>query len=202
MLTVMATPSAIRSGSSPSRSSRRAWRRRAARHVSSGRRRAYPGSVARVDLAGRLTGSSGLPRHRLHAPDTAKILHERRTRRMMRVAGRVPRNAERTTSDISTAVKFAREHDLLVAVRGAGHNIAGNAVCEGGLMIDLSQMTGVRVDADEKRAFVEPGATPGSGRICRHHSAMPCFLARPPRSAVAPGIYRRLLGPGNASRPW
>src|SRR4051812_9517668 len=40
-------------------------------------------------------------------------------------------------SDVMQAVNFAREHDLVVAVRGGGHNIAGNAVCEGGLMIDL-----------------------------------------------------------------
>ncbi|MCH7580377.1 MAG: FAD-binding oxidoreductase [Chloroflexi bacterium] len=66
-----------------------------------------------------------------------------------------------SASDIVTAVKFAREHDLLVTVRGAGHNIAGKAVCDGGLMIDLSQMKGVRVDAGAKRAFVEPGATLG-----------------------------------------
>lgn len=64
-----------------------------------------------------------------------------------------------TTADIVTTVKFAREHGLLVAVRGAGHNIAGKAVWDDALMIDLSQMKGVRVDADAKRAFVEPGAT-------------------------------------------
>src|SRR5690606_24022164 len=44
----------------------------------------------------------------------------------------------RTTEEVARAVRFARDHDLLVAVRGGGHNIAGNAVCEGGLMIDLS----------------------------------------------------------------
>ena len=66
-----------------------------------------------------------------------------------------------SASDVVAAVKFAREHSLLVSVRGAGHNIAGKAVCDDGLMIDLSQMKGVRVDADAKRAFVEPGATLG-----------------------------------------
>ena len=64
-------------------------------------------------------------------------------------------------SDIVASVKFAREHDLLVAVRGAGHNIAGKAVWNDALMIDLSNMKGVRVDAEAKRAFVEPGATLG-----------------------------------------
>jgi FAD/FMN-containing dehydrogenase len=57
------------------------------------------------------------------------------------------------------AVKLARDEKLLVAVRGGGHNIAGNAVCDGGLLIDLSLMKSVRVDPDSRRAWVEPGAT-------------------------------------------
>lgn len=61
-------------------------------------------------------------------------------------------------SDVVAAVRFAREHGLLVSVRGGGHNIAGNAVCEGGLLIDLSQMRSVRVDPWIRRAWVEPGA--------------------------------------------
>jgi len=65
----------------------------------------------------------------------------------------------KTADDVVAAVKFGREQRLLVAVRGAGHNIAGNAVCDDGLMIDLSQMNNVRVDASAKRAFVEAGAT-------------------------------------------
>jgi FAD/FMN-containing dehydrogenase len=62
-------------------------------------------------------------------------------------------------SDVISAVRLAAENQLLVAVRGGGHNIAGNAVCDGGLMIDLSSMKSVRVDATTKRAWVEPGAT-------------------------------------------
>jgi FAD/FMN-containing dehydrogenase len=61
-------------------------------------------------------------------------------------------------SDVMAAVNFARANGLLVAVKGGGHNIAGNACCDGGLMIDLSQMKSVRVDARAKRARVEPGA--------------------------------------------
>lgn len=64
-------------------------------------------------------------------------------------------------ADVIKAVNFAREHSLLVAVRGGGHNIAGNAVCEGGLMIDLSLMKSIRVDPENRHAFVEPGATLG-----------------------------------------
>ncbi|MBB4188307.1 FAD-binding oxidoreductase [Sinorhizobium terangae] len=62
-------------------------------------------------------------------------------------------------ADVINAVRFAAENGLLVAVRGGGHNIAGNAVCDGGLMIDLSPMKSVRVDVATKRAWVEPGAT-------------------------------------------
>lgn len=61
--------------------------------------------------------------------------------------------------DVITAVGFAWEHSLLVSIRGGGHNIAGNAVCDGGLMIDLSLMKSVRVDPVARRATVEPGCT-------------------------------------------
>ena len=63
--------------------------------------------------------------------------------------------------DVVQAVRFAREHDLLVSIRGGGHNIAGNAVCDDGLMIDLSLMKGIRVDAGARRVNVEPGCTLG-----------------------------------------
>ena len=62
-------------------------------------------------------------------------------------------------SDVIRAVNFARENRLLVSVRGGGHNIAGSAVCDGGLMIDLSPMKSVRVDPAARRAWVGPGAT-------------------------------------------
>ncbi len=62
-------------------------------------------------------------------------------------------------SDVREAVRFARDNQLLVAVRGGGHNIGGSCVCEGGLMIDLSPMQSVRVDAAARHAWVEPGAT-------------------------------------------
>jgi len=60
--------------------------------------------------------------------------------------------------DVIQAVNFAREHRLLLAVRGGGHNIAGKAACDGGLMLDLSAMKSVRVDPDLALARVEPGA--------------------------------------------
>ena len=61
--------------------------------------------------------------------------------------------------DVVVALRFAHEHDLVVSVRGGGHNIAGNAVCDGGLMIDLSHMRQVRVDAAKRTAHVQPGTT-------------------------------------------
>jgi FAD/FMN-containing dehydrogenase len=65
----------------------------------------------------------------------------------------------KSPEDVIQAVKFARKQNLLVSVRGAGHNIAGNAVCDGGLMIDLSLMRRVQVDPGSRIATVEPGCT-------------------------------------------
>src|SRR5690242_10721200 len=50
------------------------------------------------------------------------------------------------TADVAAAVKFARKHRLLVAVKGGGHSVPGHCVCDDGLMIDLSLMKGVWVD--------------------------------------------------------
>jgi FAD/FMN-containing dehydrogenase len=61
--------------------------------------------------------------------------------------------------DVISAVNFARSTGLLVAVRGGGHNVAGNAVCDGGIMIDLSRMKSVRVDPVHRTARAEPGLT-------------------------------------------
>lgn len=63
--------------------------------------------------------------------------------------------------DVVHALAFARRNNLDISIRGAGHNIAGNAICDDGLMIDLSTMKNVRVDTDHQRAYVEPGATLG-----------------------------------------
>ena len=61
--------------------------------------------------------------------------------------------------DVSAAIKFARANKLDITIRGAGHNIAGNSICNDGLMIDFSNMKKVSVDPTKKSAFVEPGAT-------------------------------------------
>jgi len=64
-------------------------------------------------------------------------------------------------ADVISAIAFARTHRLLVSVRGGGHNIPGNAVCEGGLMIDLARMRSVRVDPGRRTARAEGGVTWG-----------------------------------------
>ncbi len=65
------------------------------------------------------------------------------------------------TADVSRAVQFARAHELLVAVRGGGHSLSGQSLCNGGLMIDLSPMKNVSVNPVTKRAHVEPGVLLG-----------------------------------------
>ena len=65
------------------------------------------------------------------------------------------------TADVMRAVNIAREHRLLLSVRGGGHHIAGSAVCDRGLMIDLTPMKSVRIDPSNKTARVEPGVTLG-----------------------------------------
>jgi hypothetical protein len=64
-------------------------------------------------------------------------------------------------ADITHAVNLARDYNLLTAVRAGGHSAAGKSVCEGGIMIDLSQMRGVRVDPKTRSAWIQPGALLG-----------------------------------------
>ena len=64
-------------------------------------------------------------------------------------------------ADVVAAVNFARENNLLLAVRGGGHNVGGRALCDGGMVIDLSRMKGIHVDAKNRRARVQAGATLG-----------------------------------------
>jgi FAD/FMN-containing dehydrogenase len=61
-------------------------------------------------------------------------------------------------ADVAAAVRFARDHDLEIAVRGGGHNVAGTAVCDDGIVVDLSAMRAVAVDPDRCTARVQGGA--------------------------------------------
>jgi FAD/FMN-containing dehydrogenase len=65
------------------------------------------------------------------------------------------------TADVVDAVNFAREHGLLLSIKAGGHNVAGNAVNDGGLVVDLSQMRGVHVDASKGTLRAQGGATWG-----------------------------------------
>jgi FAD/FMN-containing dehydrogenase len=64
-------------------------------------------------------------------------------------------------ADVMDAVQFARDHDLLVAVRGGGHSLPGFSVCDGGMVIDLSRMKGIRVDPVRRIALAQAGLTWG-----------------------------------------
>lgn len=78
--------------------------------------------------------------------------HDRKPALVVRCAG---------TADVIRAVEFARSQDLLVAVRGGAHSIAGFSTCDGGIVIDLSAMKGARVDPAQRRVVAQPGLTWG-----------------------------------------
>jgi FAD/FMN-containing dehydrogenase len=67
----------------------------------------------------------------------------------------------RGAADVIRCVNFARQHGILTAVRGGGHNVAGNAVCDGGIVLDLSEMRSVRVDTKRNAVHIEGGAVLG-----------------------------------------
>jgi len=95
-------------------------------------------------------------------------------------------------ADVIRAVDFARAHDLLVAVRGGGHSLSGQSVCDGGLMIDLSRMRGIRVDVAARRARAEPGVL--LGELDRETLAF--GLATPAGTVSHTGIAGLTLGGG------
>ena len=64
-------------------------------------------------------------------------------------------------ADVVACVNFAREHGLILAIKGGGHNISGLAVCEGGLMLDMSRMRGVWVDPTMRTARAQAGCLLG-----------------------------------------
>jgi FAD binding domain len=112
----------------------------------------------------------------------------------------------RGAADVINAVNFARTHEILVAVRGGGHNVAGNAACDGGLMIDLSPMKSVRVDPEQRIARADlgrvrprdPGFWAGDDRRpdfddgnCRRHARR---RLGPPRAPIRAGIRQFALG--------
>lgn len=95
-------------------------------------------------------------------------------------------------ADIAAAVSFARDHGLLLGVRGGGHNIAGKALCDDGLVIDLSAMRAVHIDTGSRRAWVEPGALLSDF----DHEAQACGLATPLGINSTTGVAGLTLGGG------
>jgi FAD/FMN-containing dehydrogenase len=76
--------------------------------------------------------------------------------------------------DVATAIRFAREHDLPLAVRGGGHSIPGLSTCDDGVVIDLSRMRGARVDAERRTAEVNAGALLGELDDAAHAVGLVC----------------------------
>lgn len=98
----------------------------------------------------------------------------------------------RTADDVARGIVLAREHDLALSVRGGGHNVAGNAVCDGGLMLDLSPMRSVHVDAAARLAVAGPGCLLGDlDRATQQHG-----LATPLGVMSGTGIAGLTLGGG------
>ena len=95
-------------------------------------------------------------------------------------------------ADVIGAVNFAREHRLTLAVRGGGHNGAGLASCEGGLVIDLSRMKGIRVDPAARTVRIEGGCTWGDV----DHATHPFGLATPSGFISTTGVGGLTLGGG------
>src|SRR5829696_365195 len=98
----------------------------------------------------------------------------------------------RSAEDVRRAVLFARERELPLSVKGGGHNVAGSAVCDGGLMLDLSLFKGIHVDPERRIALAEPGLVLGEV-----DAATQAFgLATPLGTASITGIAGLTLGGG------
>ncbi|MCK5644982.1 MAG: FAD-dependent oxidoreductase, partial [Gammaproteobacteria bacterium] len=94
--------------------------------------------------------------------------------------------------DVIEVVNFARDNNLLLSVRGSGHNVAGSAVCDDGLMIDLSQMKEIHVDPESRTASAQPGVVFGE----MDQATQPHGLAAPGGIVSETGIAGLTLGGG------
>jgi FAD/FMN-containing dehydrogenase len=95
-------------------------------------------------------------------------------------------------ADVISGVNFAREHGMLISVRSGGHNVAGFAVCDDGIVVDLSRLKGIRVNAEEGTARAEGGCTWGD----LDHATHAFGLAVPGGVISTTGIAGLTLGGG------
>jgi FAD/FMN-containing dehydrogenase len=96
------------------------------------------------------------------------------------------------TEDAAASVRFAREHDVPLSIRGGGHSVAGNAVADGGVMLHMGKLKGVRLDAKNRTAAAEPGVTLGD----YDRSTTPLNLVTPTGVVSRTGIAGLTLGGG------
>jgi FAD/FMN-containing dehydrogenase len=95
-------------------------------------------------------------------------------------------------ADVVTALRFAREHELSFAIRGGGHNVAGTALCDGGFVLDLSRLKGLRVDPRARTVRIQPGVTNGD----LDHETQAFGLATTGGIASTTGVTGLALGGG------
>ncbi|MDA0822056.1 MAG: FAD-binding oxidoreductase [Proteobacteria bacterium] len=137
------------------------------------------------DLAGQLDGSLQRPGDAEY--DTARTLWNSMIDKRPALIARCA-----STEDVVASVCFAREHDMLVSVRGGGHNVAGNAVCDDGLMIDLTLMNKVEVNSATRRVTAQGGCTLGAIDSVSHEHG----LAVPAGIISETGVGGLALGGG------
>src|SRR3989442_628473 len=111
--------------------------------------------------------------------------------------------------DVIQSITFAKEHGFVLAVRGGGHNVSGNAVCDEGLVIDLSLMKDIRVDEERRTAVVGAGVTWGEFDQAAQRAGLATTGGVVPATGVAglalgggSGFLARTHGLACASGPW